>query len=137
VIIGGGEVGMETAIFLARMEKEITVLEMRSLLAMDSTPIHYYSMFREEWEKHANITGIVNATVTEIGDRHVDYLDKEGSRQSVPCDSIILATGMVSCTDEAAGLFVPGVKCHLVGDCNQVGNIQKINRNAFGITSHI
>jgi 2,4-dienoyl-CoA reductase-like NADH-dependent reductase (Old Yellow Enzyme family)/thioredoxin reductase len=137
VIIGGGEVGMETAIFLARMDKNITVLEMQSLLAMDSTPIHYYSMFREEWEKYANIAGIVNATATKIDDNHVVYVDKDGKEQSVSCDTVILAAGMESCTDEAAALFVPGVKCHLVGDCNKVGNIQKVNRNAFGITSHI
>ena len=49
VIIGGGEIGMEAAIYLTRMGKQVTVLEQRRLLAMDSTPIHYYSMFRKEW----------------------------------------------------------------------------------------
>ena len=59
VIVGGGEIGMETAIFLAQKGKNVTVLEMRRLLAMDSTPIHYYSMFREEWAKHPGHTGLL------------------------------------------------------------------------------
>lgn len=35
---------------------------------------------------------------------------------------------------EAAALCVPGVPCHLVGDCYQVGNVQRLNRTVFGLT---
>ena len=137
VIIGGGEIGMELAIYLARMGKDVTVLEMRRLLAMDSTPIHYYSMFRAEWEKMDNIHGIVNAKVTAITDAGVTYLSQEGEEHIVPYDNVVLAAGMKSRTQEALSLFPEGTKCYLIGDCNQVGNIQKLNRNAFGVTSAV
>ena len=137
VIIGGGEIGMETAIFLARMGKDVTVLETRRLLAMDSTPIHYYSMFREEWEKYPNIHGIVKATAREITDSSVSYTDAEGEMHTVPATGVVLAAGMKSNKEEAMSLFVPGVECVLVGDCNKVGNLQKINRNAYGVTSAV
>jgi hypothetical protein len=26
------------------------------------------------------------------------------------------------------------MKCHLVGDCYQVGNVQRLNRQVFGLT---
>lgn len=135
VIVGGGEIGMETAIFLAQKGKNVTVLEMRRLLAMDSTPIHYYSMFREEWEKYTNIQGIVNATVQEICDDSVSYRDKDGAVHHVPASGVVLAAGMHANREEAMSLFVPGIKCTLVGDCNKVGNLQKLNRNAYGVTS--
>ena len=137
VIIGGGEIGMETAIFLARMGKDVTVLEMRRLLAMDSTPIHYYSMFREEWERYSNIHGIVNVRAQEIGTSSVTYTDASGESHTIPATGVVLATGMRSNRKEALSLFVPGVKCVLVGDCNKVGNLQKLNRNAYGVTSAV
>lgn len=137
VIIGGGEIGMETAIFLASMGKQITVLEMRKMLAMDSTPIHYYSMFKEAWEKYPNIKGITNAKVVRVEQDGVTYTGQDGISHKVSCENVVLAAGMKPRTAEAQSLFVPGVKCHLVGDCNKVGNIQKVNRNAFGLTSAI
>ena len=44
---------------------------------------------------------------------------------------------MKSRSIEAMNLFVPGTKCYTIGDCNRVGNIMKLMRNAFGVASQI
>lgn len=137
VIIGGGEIGAETGIYFARRDHDVSVIGHRRLLAMDSTPIHYYSMFQEEWEKLPNFKGYTSCRATAIDDAGVTYTDADGVEHHLACDTVILAAGMCSRKEEAASLFVPGVRCHLIGDCNQVGNVQKINRNVFGLTSSI
>lgn len=137
VIVGGGEIGAETGIYFARRGVDISILGRRRLIAMDSTPIHYYSMFREQWEKLPNFTPYTSCDVTAIDEKGVVYRDKDGVEKRIDCDTVILASGMKSRRDEAESLFVPGVRCHLVGDCNKVGNIQKLNRNVFGLTSSL
>lgn len=51
VVIGGGEVGVETAMYLAKQGRSATVLEMRKELAEDATMIHYRSMFDVNFAK--------------------------------------------------------------------------------------
>jgi 2,4-dienoyl-CoA reductase-like NADH-dependent reductase (Old Yellow Enzyme family)/thioredoxin reductase len=137
VIIGGGEIGVETGMYLTQKGKNITVLEMRRLLAMDCTPIHYYSMLKKEWEGCKNFAGITGATAIAISPDYVTYIDKDGEKEQIKCGSVIIAAGMKSKTIEAMNLFVAGTKCYTIGDCNKVGDIMKLMRNAFGVASQI
>jgi 2,4-dienoyl-CoA reductase-like NADH-dependent reductase (Old Yellow Enzyme family)/thioredoxin reductase len=134
VIIGGGDVGAETGIFLGRMGKDVSVIEQRRLIAADATPIHYYSMFRAEWEKLPNFHPITLSKVVSITDHSVIYENAQGEQVELECDNVILSCGMKSRSQEAQNLCVPGMKCHLVGDCYQVGNVQRLNRQVFGLT---
>lgn len=137
VIVGGGEIGAETGIYFARRGVDISIIGRRRLIAMDSTPIHYYSMFREQWEKLPNFKPYTSCDVTAIDGTGVVFRAGDGVEHRIDCDTVILASGMQSCRSEAEALFVPGVRCHLIGDCNKVGNIQKLNRNVFGLTSSL
>lgn len=131
VIIGGGEIGVETGIHLCHAGKQVTVLEMRDMLAADSTPVHYYKMFRDEWEKCEQFTGICNARVTAITEDGVRYLDKDGGEQTVTADTVIIAAGMRARIDEALQYAGVSKYYYRVGDCRQVGNIQKCMRTAY------
>jgi 2,4-dienoyl-CoA reductase-like NADH-dependent reductase (Old Yellow Enzyme family)/thioredoxin reductase len=137
VIIGGGEIGVETGMYLTQKGRKVTVLEMRRLLAMDSTPIHYYSMLKVAWEACEGFVGITDARVDAISDRGVTYVDKEGATREVPGGSVVIAVGMKPRSEEALSLFLGGTKCYTIGDCHRVGNIQKVMRNAFGVASAI
>lgn len=137
VIIGGGEIGVETGILLARQGKKVTVLEMRERLAMDSTPVHYYSMFMAAWQKEKNLVPITNARCTEIKKNGVAYIDADGKAQFVEAGTVIIAAGMKPKTDEALTFADCGKLFRLIGDCNKVGNVQKCMRSAFGIAVSI
>ena len=131
-IIGGGEIGVETGIYLARMGRKVTVLEMRGMLAADSVPVHYWKMFRDEWESCETFTGVVNATVTGITESGVSYRDENGIERFVPAETVLLAAGMKPQRD-AALAYAPcaGERFELIGDCSAVGNIQKVMRSAY------
>ncbi len=137
VIIGGGEVGVETGIHLAQKGHKVTVLEMREELAMESAPIHYRKLFRDAWEAQENFDYRVNARCTGISEKGVIYVDKDGAEHEIAAGSVVLAVGMKAKVDEALALYPPGEKIQLIGDCNKVGNVQTLMRSAFSTASQL
>lgn len=137
VIIGGGEVGVETGIYLARKGHKVTVLEMRDKLAADSTLIHYYTIFKEFWEAEPNFTGIVNALVKSVGNGAVYYTDKDGLEQYVTADSVVVSAGMQSLSDEALLFYGAAPEFQMIGDCKKPGTIQSAMRMAYAAASRI
>ena len=131
VIIGGGEVGVETGMHLAEKGHNVTVLEMASMLARESVPIHYYSMFRDAWEKLDNFTGIVNARCNGIKADAVTYLDADGKEQSVKADSVVIAAGMQAKQDLATSFYGAADRLFMIGDCKEAGDVQRAMRSAF------
>ena len=49
VVIGGGEIGVEVGMFLAKQGHPPTVLEMGQSWPLTPPPIHYYNMVEEAW----------------------------------------------------------------------------------------
>ncbi len=137
VVIGGGEVGVETGMFLAQQGREVTVLEMRDELAADSTFMHYRSMFQAAWEAIPSFHFILEATAKEIGADHVTYTDKSGADHDLPADSVVLSVGMRAKTDEALRFYGAAERFYMVGDCRRPGTIQTTNRSAYATAMSI
>lgn len=137
VVIGGGEVGVETGMFLAQNGREVTVIEMRDELAADTTFMHYRSMFQAAWEAIPSFHYVLNATAKEIAADHVTYTDKDGVDHDIPADSVVLSVGMRSKSDEALSFYGVGSQFFMVGDCKKPGTIQTTNRSAYGAAMNI
>ncbi len=137
VIIGGGEVGVETGMHLAQKGHKVVLLEMLAELAPECTPIHYRSLFIEAWESQDGFSYILNARCTSIEKDRVVYVDGEGAEHELPAGSVVMASGMKAKTDEALKLFNTADTFHIIGDCDKVGNIQTAMRSAFSIASMI
>lgn len=131
VIIGGGDVGVETGFYLTHQgNRKVFVIEMMDRLMPDATPIHYRVRFVDEWEADQNFSFAVNAKCTQIGDGTVTYEDAEGVH-TIPADTVLYSVGMKAKEEEALGLYWPGKRIHLIGDCKKAGNVQTCNRDAF------
>jgi len=137
VVIGGGEVGVEVGMYLAGHEHDVTVLEMRNILAADTTKIHYRSMFQEAWEALPAFHSVVNAKIVEVKDRAVFYIDKEGKEHFVPADSIVLSAGAKAKTDEALSFYGIAKEFYMIGDCKKPATIQQAMRSAFATAMSI
>lgn len=137
VIIGGGEVGVETGMFLAQQGKDVTVIEMRGELAADTTFMHYRSMFQAAWEAIPTFHYVLNATAKEITADHVTYTDQNGADHDLPAQSVILSVGMRSKTDEALSFYGTNPGFYMVGDCKKPGTIQTTNRSAYVTANNI
>ena len=137
VVIGGGEVGVEAGMNLAKKGRNVTVLEMVDKLAAESTMIHYYSMFEEAWLALPTFHSHVNATVTGIQDDCVTYKDKEGVEHSVPCDTVVVSLGMKALTEEALSFYGSADRFALIGDCQKPATVQQAMRSAFAVSHSV
>jgi len=137
VIIGGGEVGVETGMHLAEKGHKVILLEMQDKLAPETAPMHYYSMFMEACHKQKNLSYILKARCTKIDKDKVSYTDADGAAHEIKAGSVVIAAGMRPRIDHAMAFSRAGNLFYIIGDCNKVGNVQKAMRSAFCIASMI
>jgi len=116
VIIGGGEAGVETALHLARLGHEVTILEMKTELAPDALKTHRDELMFELRKDEEKLHIVLSASCSAIEPDAVTYL-KDGLSHTIPADSVVLAAGMKA-LDKLADSFI-GITDEFAqaGDC--------------------
>ena len=129
-VIGGGQVGCETALHLAQKGHDVTVLEMQEKILVDASA-SYRNRLTRNMGYHENLKTVTGGKCTAITDSGVTYLSKDGVEQSIPADSVVMAAGMKPRMDAATALYAPEYRLYTVGDCEKAANVQKAVRAAF------
>lgn len=129
-VIGGGQVGCETALHLAELGREVTVLEMREKILTDASA-SYRNRLTRNMGYHDELKTVTSGRCTGVTAEGVTYVDGDGNEQFLPCDSVVMAAGMTPNRDEAAALYDPAYRLYTVGDCDRAANVQKAVRAAF------
>ena len=112
VILGGGLVGCETAIHLAKQGKKVTIVEMRGEAAADCNCFHKIAI-RLELEKYVTVLTDTKAVeITKEGLKGV----RRGEDILIAADSIICAAGMRSDTTFADAVGELDVELYVIGD---------------------
>lgn len=137
VVIGGGEIGMETAMYLAENGHNVTILSRQRKFAAEADRVHYYSMFAEAWAKMSNLTPIKKATTTAVAPGKVTYTDKNGESHTLSCDSIVACGGMHALQDEALAFADKVDTFIIIGDNEGSGNVMTATRTAFAAAMRI
>ncbi len=97
LVVGGGMVGCEAAEYLAERGHQVTVIEMKDVIAADVTPENRRYMFENFEENHVLLRP--GAKVTQFYADGVDYALVDGSTGSLRgYDNIVLAMGSRSNT---------------------------------------
>ena len=135
VIIGGGQVGCEAALFLSRRGHKVTVLEMQEKILTDASPSYRNRLIRN-MNGEADLTVITGARCTSAGEMTA-YTCSDGTDGVIPADSVVLAAGMRPNLDAALALWDASYEFKLIGDCMQAGNVQKAVRSAFSAAQAI
>lgn len=131
VIIGGGEIGVEAGIHLARLGRKVTVIAAHDKLAEDATPVHYRVMFRDVWENQEGFGYVLNSRCNGIHDGYVTYKSEDGQEHRLDCDSVLVAAGMRPRTEETLPFYGTAGYTSVIGDCSKVANVQKAMRSAY------
>ena len=137
VVVGGGEIGVEMGLHLAKHGHSVTLLEMGPILSPESVPVHFRSLFEKSWETQPGFTYQLNARVTAIDADGVTYTDGSGQTHTIPAGSVVLAAGMTAKSDEAMAFMDGTVRTHMIGDCNKVGCVQTALRAAYALANNI
>lgn len=131
-VIGGGTVGCETAIILAKAGNTVTVLEMLPDISAGQEMTHKIDMTIEMQKLGVNV--VTQALVKSVEPGIVKYTDKDGVEQAVASDVVISSTGQKSVgADLIKELKENGIRCEAVGDSLKVGNIRAAVRAGFEV----
>ena len=116
VIIGGGQVGLETAHFLLEEEKEITVLEMLKRAGQDMSPRARMMIIEKLIEGGVEILTESKALAVEGGNVVFDRVGLLGRIKGV--DSIIIAVGTTPQDAGNQGLGRSRIPVRRIGDAS-------------------
>ena len=114
VIVGGGMVGCETAEFLVRKGKKVTIVEMLRRIATDLTPSYRWVVLQRL--RDAGVRMETKATVREITKRGV-WVDREGQSELIEADTVVLAVGLQPSRQLAERLEGKVKELYFIGDC--------------------
>jgi NADPH-dependent 2,4-dienoyl-CoA reductase/sulfur reductase-like enzyme len=137
VLIGGGEIGAETGMYLARAGHNLTVLTSDKQLLSFKGP-HQQDVIIGVYEKMDNFNIITEVTATGISDGKVTYKDASGKEKSAKADSVVIYAGFKPRQDEAMTFSGSAGQVFIIGDCSGIGEgVQKSQRSAFFAASQV
>ena len=162
LVLGGGLVGIELAIYLAGLGRAVTIMEMMETLSDGGNPVQGLALMKEL--KRYAIDVLTSTRASDITPEGVlgEYVggsytlpacptvqaavlqsnsfskvvraDAEvGSRKLYAADSVVYATGQQALWAEAEALSLCAPEFHQTGDCWIPGNVLEATRAAFAV----
>lgn len=137
VIIGGGLVGCETALWLADQGKKVTIVELQSDILKVGGPLcHANEDMLKDLVKFKKIDVRLNTVVAGATDN--GFILKSGDKEDiVAADSAIVAIGYNSQRSLYDEIKFQVPEVHLLGDATQVQNIMYAIWNAYEVSRNI
>jgi NADPH-dependent 2,4-dienoyl-CoA reductase/sulfur reductase-like enzyme len=137
VFVGGGQFGVETAVYLAKLGHKVTVLSSERQLIRPTGP-HQLSSISEAYQQMENFSAVTGVVTKKISDGKVTYADSKGAEKTIQADSIVVYAGFKPSQDEAMKFSGLAGETLLIGECSGIGNgIQKSQRSAFFAASQV
>lgn len=137
VVVGGGLVGCETALWLAQQGKKISVVEMMpEILGGHGSIPHMNEFMLIDLLKFHNVDIYTNTSVTMTKDRSVE-VKQEDKIFEIPVDTIIASVGYLpndSLYERIKDLNIP---VYNIGDSNGVHNIMYAIWDAYELARNI
>ncbi len=130
VIIGGGFIGCEEAVDLAKKGHDVTILEMLDTLASECGRMHRIALMHE-LSTNDRITQATGMRCTKIDETGVYAADKDGNEVFYPCDTVVMASGMRSRSDEVEALRPLVKEFYVIGDARKAAKIMNATRDAY------
>ena len=137
VIVGGGLVGCETALWLAEHGKKVTIVEaLDKILAVNGPLCHANKDMLERLVPYHGVEVVAGARVKKY-ENGVLTADTAEGEKTIPCDSVILAVGYREENSHYHDLEFDVPEIYLLGDAKKVSNIMYAIWDAFEVANHI
>ncbi len=121
VIIGGGLVGCESAVYLAEKGTEITIVEILTQVAQGLAPPNRNMLLELLSKKNVKI--LTDTSVIEVTGEAVITMDRQFNRVSIPCDMVALSVGQKSQDGLYDSLGDEFQEIYEIGDSKEPRNI--------------
>lgn len=137
VVVGGGLVGCETALWLAQNGIHVTIVEaLDKVMAVNGPLCAANKEMLEALLPFNGVEIITGAKVTEFANGEVKVDTKEGSK-TIKSDSVILSVGYKEENTLYNNLQFDIPDLYLLGDAKKVSNIMYAIWDAFEVANHI
>ncbi len=120
-VVGGGEVGCETAEFVAESGIPVTVAEMLDYVAADVEPLTRWLLL--ERLKKLGVSLMTDARTIEITQDGINITGNRRAHEHVEAQTVILALGSKPNTQLLEPLRKKVTELHAIGDCLEPRNI--------------
>lgn len=116
VVIGGGIVGTEVALYLAQKGKRVTIVEILGSCARDMCMDNRQHMMQLLGE--ANVKILTNTTVSKISNEGITIANQNNEADTIKADTVVLAVGLKR-EDKLSEALTDKVSAeiHTIGDC--------------------
>jgi 2-enoate reductase len=115
IVIGGGTVGCEVAVYLAQKGRKVAVVEMLDNLADGMFEANAQQLVKMVLD--SGIQVFTESEVKGVTDEGVIIVDKEGSESSIKADTIVNACGFKPNNHLYESLKSESPEVYAVGDC--------------------
>jgi 2,4-dienoyl-CoA reductase-like NADH-dependent reductase (Old Yellow Enzyme family)/thioredoxin reductase len=129
VMIGGGLVGAEQSLHLAKEGHDVTIVEMLPRIANES-----YGMYREALIREiakATLDIMENTKCLEVGNTFVKVLLPDGQETSLEADTILYALGMTPTPFDELKKAAANLPVDIIGDAIQPGKVDRAISTAY------
>lgn len=137
VVVGGGLVGCETALWLAQNGTQVTIVEaLDRLMAVNRPLCHANSEMLERLIPFHGIDVLTGASVKSWAQGSLQ-VETAGGMEAIPCDTVILSVGFREEDSLYRQLESSVPELYLLGDARKVANIMYAVWDAFEVANHI
>ncbi|HHW02532.1 MAG TPA: FAD-dependent oxidoreductase [Thermoanaerobacterales bacterium] len=139
VVLGGGLVGSETALWLAKQGKKVTIVEALSdIIRAGKYVPHMNRIMLIDLLKFHGVDIMTSAYLLEVTDGGAVVMRKDsGTRTTIPTDTVVLATGYRP--DNALYRSLSGkiANLYLIGDARDPQNIMNAIWDAYEVAQNM
>ncbi|MGZ3494225.1 MAG: oxidoreductase [Thermodesulfobacteriota bacterium] len=138
LVVGGGLIGCETALWLAQQGKKVTIVEILGDLMIGGIPVqHMNRLMLLDLLKFHRVEIFTNTSLLEITQNGVDLLDGGSERRNFPADTIVLAVGLKPDRELYQTLEGQTPNLYAIGDSRKAQNIMNSIWDAYEVARMI
>jgi 2,4-dienoyl-CoA reductase-like NADH-dependent reductase (Old Yellow Enzyme family)/thioredoxin reductase len=131
VIIGGGQVGCETGLYLAEKGKKVIIVEILKRMVSDMGPMVRRRLM--DGLRQRQVIMLTNAKCEAITENGVTVTSAEGPKDTYPADTVVLAVGSAKNDSLLNELKGKVAEVYCIGDASQPQGIMEAVRDGYRV----
>lgn len=136
-VIGGGEIGIETAMFLAERGHVVNVYEMTRQIAKEAMRPHYFEILEKALKKFENLHIHTESKVLSLKEGKMLIETPLGHDDFSLPETIVIAAGYLPKSDEALSFYGVADEFFMLGDCNGESSLMGAMRSGYAAATRI
>jgi 2-enoate reductase len=138
LVLGGGLIGCETALWLAQQEKKVALVEVLNDLMVAGIPVqHMNRLMLLDLLKYYKVEVLTNTSVVEVMEGGVLLQDRDSRKKEFPADTVVLAVGLKPNRELYQILRGQTANLFFIGDSRKTQNIMGSIWDAYEVARMI